>query len=189
MLKNGIKAGEGTWRGSFKPVAGLVLSCFLMSPWAKILFVQVLFQFVEALGRRQIHKTVQKFPVLSPGVAHLTSQVSVEDNSSLEMVCDHYIYITENRLNITSLYNAIQFSTSNYNLMLRVGIFIVIYSKDSKISFKFCTYRPTLSAPRSGSDLRIWWKSSARSLGGVFQDRRKSSACHRTFVLVRECFV
>lgn len=43
----------------------------------------------------------------------------------------------------------------------------------------FGTYLPTLSAPRSGSDLRMWWKSSACSLGGIFQDRRKSSAYMR----------
>jgi len=37
-------------------------------------------------------------------------------------------------------------------------------------------YLPTLSAPLSGSDFRMWWKCFALSLGGVFQDRRKSSA-------------
>lgn len=39
------------------------------------------------------------------------------------------------------------------------------------------THLPTLSAPRSGSDLRMWWKRSAGPLGGVFQHRRNSSAC------------
>lgn len=35
---------------------------------------------------------------------------------------------------------------------------------------------PTLSAPRSGSDFRMLWKWSARSLGGVFHARLNSSA-------------
>lgn len=51
--------------------------------------------------------------------------------------------------------------------------------KDDVSREMFWTYLPTLSAPRSGSDLRMWWKSSACSLGGVFQDRRKSSAYRR----------
>lgn len=51
--------------------------------------------------------------------------------------------------------------------------------KDNIKTVRCWTYLPTLSAPRSGSDLRMLWKRSARSLGGVFQDRRKSSAYRR----------
>lgn len=38
------------------------------------------------------------------------------------------------------------------------------------------THLPTRSAPRSGSDLRIQWKYSAQSLGGVLLSLWNSSA-------------
>ena len=58
-----------------------------------------------------------------------------------------------------------------------------------KVVWLLCwTDLPTLSAPRSGSDLRMFWKRLARSLGGVFQDRRKSSAYKRgLYFLAKAC--
>lgn len=72
------RAAGATWRGGLEPVAGLILSCLFVSQWAEIPLAEVLFQLAQAVHRRQIHKTVQEVPVLSPRVAHAMSQVSVE---------------------------------------------------------------------------------------------------------------
>lgn len=78
---------EGTWRRGSEPVAGLILPSILVRLGAKIPFAEVLFQLAQALGRRQIHKTVQEVPELSPRCTHPTSQISVDGHHLHHMFC------------------------------------------------------------------------------------------------------
>lgn len=47
-----------------------------MCTLTEVLLVEVLLQLTEAVCRRQVCKTVQEIPVLSPGVAQLPGKVS-----------------------------------------------------------------------------------------------------------------
>lgn len=71
-------SSDGTWRRGSEPVAGLVLPSLLMGLGAEIPLAEVLLQLAQALGGRQIHKTVQEVPVLGPRRAHPASQVSAD---------------------------------------------------------------------------------------------------------------
>ncbi len=59
-------------------------------------------------------------------------------------------------------------------------ILISLHRWSSVLLIKRAAHRPTLSAPRSESVFRIWWKYPSRSRRGVFHRRWNSSACRKT---------
>lgn len=150
--------GSATWRRGPEPVAGLVLPRVLVRLGAEIPLAEVVLQLAQALRRRQIHKGVQELPELGPRRTHPTGQVPVDGRHSHHMFC---IFSNQRSYIVTK-------TTSNSTRRK-----IWRYTRRPAI---LRTHLPTLSAPRSGSDLRMWWKCCAWSLGGVFQQRRKSSA-------------
>lgn len=78
IVNKNNNSSAGTWGRGSEPVAGLILPSLLMRVGAEIPLAQVLLQLAQALSRRQIHKTVQEVPVLSPQCTHPPSQVSVD---------------------------------------------------------------------------------------------------------------
>lgn len=69
-------------------------------------------------------------------------------------------------------------------LILYREILIWLHPWSLVLLIKRAAHRPTLSAPRSESVFRIWWKYPARSRRGVFHRRWNSSACRKTHLCV-----